>query len=269
MTVSSKKKAKNVSQEWKVSEDLPTGWTMRQTSSENNRKVPKTYTYLCSPSGRVFYGRKQALQFMLERGHSSSDVEIMRAGLLQEGWTDHHLLPKGWKVRDRGQSCEFLNEEAEVVKSYSDALKTDFPQETKEKLKAFIDDKTKTRRVTNNDFHSDDSLPKGWKCRGTLNSGTPGSGFYILSPTNEQFPARRVALRSQTTFYLTLIDLFKVHDRSWLSRGGFGQDEGGDVAGGMDGRSASSSKVVLCQDQAFHQKQNAMDLIMMFSSGGE
>ena len=214
MTVSSKKKSKNVSQEWKVSEDLPTGWTMRQTSSENNRKVPKTYTYLCSPSGRVFYGRKQALQFMLERGHNSSDVEIMRAGLLQEGWTDHHLLPKGWKVRDRGQSCEFLNEEVEVVKSYSDALKIDFPQETKEKLKAFIDDKTKTRRVTNNDFHSDDSLPKGWKCRGTMNSGTPGTGFYILSPTNEQFPARRVALRYEITFHMTLIASFKVHDRS-------------------------------------------------------
>ena len=209
MAPSKKKKNDAVSSDWKKSEDLPVGWMLRVTSGEifggkqKTKNSPRTYTYIRSPNGRTFFGRKQALQFMLERGHSTAEVEKMREGLVHEGWNDHQLLPKGWKVRGKRQEAraEFLTEEAEVINNEKNAIKfirANCSAETQENFKTFVENNTKKRRLSNYDFHDDKSLPKGWKSRGDIKLGKPGAGFYLLSPTNEQFAARRVALRFAT-----------------------------------------------------------------------
>ena len=193
-----------VSSDWKTSEDLPAGWMLRVTTGESagqtekKKRGPRTYTYIRDPKCRTFFGRKQALQFMLERGYNTAEVEMMREGLLHEGWSDHHLLPEGWKMRGHRQTIDFLTEQAEVIKGENNAIKfikSNYTLDTQKKFSTFVENNTKRRRISNYDFQDDKSLPKGWKSRGNVNVGKPGVGFYLLSPTNEQFPARRVALR--------------------------------------------------------------------------
>ena len=205
VTCQKKKKDNAVSNDWKTSEDLPAGWMLRVTTGgkvghpEKRKRGARTYPYIRDPNGRPFFGRKQALQFMLERGYSTAEVEMMRGGLVHEGWTDHHLLPKGWKVRGQGPSVDFLTEQAEVIKNEKDAIifmKANYPLDAQERFKSFVENnKNKKRRISNNEFQDDKSLPKGWKSRGNARLGKPVTAFYILSPTDEQFSARRVALR--------------------------------------------------------------------------
>ena len=201
MVTGKKKKEDGVSSDWKASQDLPPGWMLRLTSggkAGGAETKKRTYTYIRDPKGRTFFGRKQALQFMLERGYNTDEVEKMRGGLLHEGWSDHHLLPKGWKMRGQGPTVNFLTEQAEVIKTENNAIKfikSNFPPDIVEKFKTFVENNTKKRRILNFEFHADDSLPEGWKSRGAIKLGKPGTGFYLLSPTNEQFSARRVALR--------------------------------------------------------------------------
>ena len=201
MVTGKKKKEDGVSSDWKASQDLPPGWMLRLTSggkAAGAERKKRTYTYIRDPKGRTFFGRKQALQFMLERGYNTAEVELMRGGLLHEGWSDHHLLPKGWKMRGQGATVDFLTEQAEVIKTENNAIKfikSNFPPDTEQRFKTFVENNTKKRRISNFEFHDDESLPKGWKSRGAIKLGKPGTGFYLLSPTNEQFSARRVALR--------------------------------------------------------------------------
>ena len=205
VTCQNKKKDNAVSNDWKTSEDLPAGWMLRVTTgekagpTEKRKRGSRTYTYIRDPNGRPFFGRKQALQFMLERGYSTAEVEMMRKGLIHEGWTDHHLLPKGWKVRGQGPTVDFLTEQAEVIKNEKNAItfiKANYSLDTQEKFKTFMENnKNKKRRISNIEFQDDKSLPKGWKSKGNVRLGKPGTAFYILSPTDEQFSARRVALR--------------------------------------------------------------------------
>ena len=221
-----KKNYHAASSDWRTSEDLPAGWMLRMTTGERagdpekRKRGPRTYTYIRDPSGRPFFGRKQALQFMLERGYGTAEVEMMRRGLGHEGWTDHHLLPEGWKLRGQGPSVDFLTEQAEVIKNEKNAItfiKANYPLETQEKFKTFVDSNTKKRRISNYEFHDDKSLPKGWKSKGNARLGKAGTAFYILSPTNEQFSARRVALRFKICIMvtsLTLIFWSQVHDRA-------------------------------------------------------
>ena len=115
-----------MSSDWKASQDLPPGWMLRLTSGGKDggaETKKRTYTYIRDPKGRTFFGRKQALQFMLERGYNTAEVELMRGGLLHEGWSDHHLLPKGWKMRGQGATVNFLTEQAEVIKTENNAIK--------------------------------------------------------------------------------------------------------------------------------------------------
>ena len=201
VTGKKRKGGDNVSSDWKNSEDLPAGWMLRVTTksgasghAEKEKKGPRTYTYIRAPNGRPFFGRKQALQFMLERGYNTAEVDIMRRGLVHEGWNDHTLLPKGWKVRGH----DFLTEQAEVIKNENNAItfiKSNYPDDAQEKFKAFVENNTKKRQMSHYKFHADKSLPTGWKSRGDVKIGKPGTGFYLLSPTNEQFAARRLALR--------------------------------------------------------------------------
>ena len=126
---------------------------------------------------------------------AADEVEFMRSQLFLEKWEDDPLLPDGWKVRSRETSKnikEFLSKEVTMFKSYRKALeymKSYLTEKDVDKFEKFAQENTKLSRNTIYEFVEDASLPKGWKIRHSEQK------VFIISPTNEQFTVRRLALK--------------------------------------------------------------------------
>lgn len=85
--------------EWQSSESdptVPTGWKTRKLNTkETQRKA------FLSPDGTQFFGRRAAIDFMIQQQYSQQDIDLMRENLVESGWyKDPSLLPTGWLVID-------------------------------------------------------------------------------------------------------------------------------------------------------------------------
>ena len=95
---------------------LPEGWKIRRTGRKE---------FILSPDGQQFCSRKLCLQYMLREGWEEEEVEEMKKMMCsQEGWTRHHLLPKGWVIQTSARSSmvQIMSHLGEVFDSYKTAM---------------------------------------------------------------------------------------------------------------------------------------------------
>ena len=98
---------------WRSDPTLADSWLM---CSDLDKQILKF-----SPTGGRFQSRKDAIDYMIREGQSSSDIFTMWNCLDVEGWvSDEDHLPRGWRWKTREDTCEkikFLSPMMEVVRS--------------------------------------------------------------------------------------------------------------------------------------------------------
>ena len=92
---------------WRSDPSLPDGWMSRTVSQAKSFK---------SAQGRVFGSRRSALVHLVTTGAGDTDVEKMRSGFSDEGWSSDHLLPDWW-FRVSSHNCLFISPEGELCES--------------------------------------------------------------------------------------------------------------------------------------------------------
>ena len=91
-------------------------------TKENQRKA------FLSPDGTQFFGRRAAIDHMIQNRHSQDDITLMRENLTENGWyKDTDLLPDGWMVIDS------------MAKKYMDADAYPFHQPGDERVVMVVD----------------------------------------------------------------------------------------------------------------------------------
>ena len=198
-----RKKTKPIESEnppdWKTVEFLPKGWRMRETFRIGNfggkaRDHQTKKTYLLHPDGRKFSSWVQALQFVMERSSDTDEIGLIKDGLVHEGWQYHQFLPEGWMVR---YQTEFLTNEADVIKGHTkvrEYIKKTYEHLYLENFTKYCEELIKSKRKATHNWFEDDTLPKGWKSKSNK-SGRKGVNYFMLSPSDEQFASRRMALK--------------------------------------------------------------------------
>ena len=88
----SKRKVK-VDESWTEDDTVPQGWRQKIISTFGDRR---SVQLLLSPSGQTFRGKREALRYLIENGHSQDEVEEMRNLLGKDGWISHDQLPENW-----------------------------------------------------------------------------------------------------------------------------------------------------------------------------
>ena len=177
---------------WVESETVPTGW-----------KIQSSGTKVLSPSGRQFRSVLQAVTTLSSERVEGVNLEEMREKLVEhEGWKRSSLLPSNWifkvklKASDteekqllqlssrykllRGKKSVLMHMEAsgKYTKEHIDSYHKFWQQFGAESLETKYTWKTSS------------TLPEGWRLRKT------GDREFLLSPRDEQFRTRFVALKS-------------------------------------------------------------------------
>lgn len=82
--------------EWQTDPTVPSGWKTRMLNTkETQRKA------FLSPDGSQFFGRRAAIDYMIENQYNSQEIDFMRENLMESGWyKDPSFLPEGWMVID-------------------------------------------------------------------------------------------------------------------------------------------------------------------------
>ena len=172
-----------LSQDAWVSNDpsLPPGWKIRKLDQEvqvpDKVKALLSSNKISSPDGHIFGGKAHAYRHMIRKKYPYEDVEIMRNGLLADGWFEDETLPQNWLAKKHKdtkcvKASRFMDEKGNVFKSLVIASKFLTKQgrpEDIDKLKSFYGS-TKNQNNTKkpvNDMNcweniQDDSL-SGWK----------------------------------------------------------------------------------------------------------
>ena len=91
-------------EEIKEDPSVPDGWRCAWRTMEGFSKGKKTRNFW-APNGKFFGSRVSAMRYMVvELGMiKSKDLEMMRAGLLQDEWEEYPCLPKGWLCADEAR----------------------------------------------------------------------------------------------------------------------------------------------------------------------
>ena len=98
---------------WAAGRGLPEGWRVRGQEVR-------------SPEGLVYRDRVGAVRHLVvEQGREvfpREEVALLRAGLVEEEWEEHTMLPEEWRVRRTSTSLSFLTREARVMATFAEAL---------------------------------------------------------------------------------------------------------------------------------------------------
>ena len=89
-----KENAKTIN--FKDDKSLPPGWKCGVVVAGRGTRMHK---YL-SPGGDIFNNRATAVAFMMTNKSSEEDIEKMKAGLKQDGWSYDMKLPNGWMKKE-------------------------------------------------------------------------------------------------------------------------------------------------------------------------
>ena len=187
------KQKTKLSFDWKEDLSLPAGW---------KSKGGVNCKYFLSPQGdRQFSGRRLALQYMIQKGHSEQDKRKMREGMDQEGWQTSQLLPQGWILKEyesRGKNSTFLlTREGHLFKSCKNAvdylkLNSQYDDQDIENVLKIYKDVSNKQRKNEVNWVQSETLPEGWKIR--IPPGSSEKKFF-LSPDGQSFSSRRLALQ--------------------------------------------------------------------------
>ena len=108
-----KKKVK-VDESWTEDDTVPQGWRQKIISTFGDRR---SVQLLLSPSGQTFRGKREALRYLIENGHSQDEVEEMRNLLGKDGWVSHHQLPENWFFKSSKSKIFLCNPTGQYFKS--------------------------------------------------------------------------------------------------------------------------------------------------------
>ena len=180
--------------DWREDENLPPDW--------KTKKGFNCDYFLCPSGERQFQGRRMALQFMIQNGHSEDDTEVMRKSMVAEGWIKNDCLPEGWLVKENGSqgknltSAFLLSREGHLFKSCKNAidymkLNKSYNEDDMENILKIYKKVQNNKRIDEYGWVTSESLPPGWKMR-----SPPGSDKkFFISSDGQSFNARRLALQ--------------------------------------------------------------------------
>ena len=173
---------------------VPEGWKSGWRTMEGFSAGTRTKSYF-APNGRYCGTRLAALHYMVtELGSSKEEVDLMRKGLMEEGWKEHDNLPPGWlhgEGKKAGREGKFTNKFA--TEDYSSMLSTKAAvrhlllYSTEEVLEVFLAGFHLNRLGTVlMDWRSSIDLPFPWKI-GRTRSSLSSLGVLIITPDGSMF----------------------------------------------------------------------------------
>ena len=165
---------------WQEDKTLPPGWKMTYYTPNLKNMKGASYIKLLSPCGRCLSSRPQALRYMLATQSNQEDVEMMKKGLVTDGWQEKDFLPPGWLFRNiSGKTFRILSPDFQTLKQMNQALEcmknANVPEEFIEKFKLkhkFLEIVEKQEEMI-----QDLSLPDGWSRNGNKIKGIHGKKF--------------------------------------------------------------------------------------------
>ena len=173
---------------------LPNGWKMKSVEGGASRFI--------APDKTSFTSRAQALAFMVANKHQTTDIEMMRQELKQEGWEESSLLPDGWKLQKLECDTDliFISREGEIFDSLDAAVEEVegnyiYSDTDRINIKSLYDNQSKSIKLNTIKYEwtdDDDTVPSGWKTRTV--EGKLKRKFY-LSPDGSVFACRRSCLQ--------------------------------------------------------------------------
>ena len=156
-----KEKPKYNSLEWNEEDrTIPAGW--KSAISEDGQFV--FGQKLKDPSGRMFHGKLDALRNMIKNNnmYSKDDINVMRKGLLHDGWMMKDSLPEGWMIRRvqmsdaKAQRFAYLTPTYEMLYKFERVIS--FMKENNYSEEEIANFKSKNGL----NWHTDEDLPTGW-----------------------------------------------------------------------------------------------------------
>jgi len=181
--------------------NLPEGWTYREIVAGGGSILK----HFISPGGRNYQSRIDAIRALQETKHYQDKVvaEKLRVGLVDDGWMEHPLLPRGWFARDLMKDdpsmsvrMKFLTPDNQIIMGKKRAFKYfekfEYGSEALDSLKQFVDSITHMKREADDGWiDGDDTLPPGWKYK-TYEKQT-GTLYRLLTPSGDTFASRHKA----------------------------------------------------------------------------
>ena len=119
---------------------IPEGWksAIKNSYMPTCQKMIKNKVYW-APDGRYCPSRLQALAYMVSEDHPKEEVEVMKAGLVGDGWTAFQQLPEGWMAMKESKGLlKYATSDFLQLRNCRSALKYMLANNTKEEIAKFI-----------------------------------------------------------------------------------------------------------------------------------
>ena len=179
---------------------LPNGWKAK------NVKVGfgSVIKHFIDPSNKRYVSRIDAIRTLSNDELRNDEVEILRSGLVADGWITHPLLPEGWHAKpvsknaSGNNSLRFFTDKNEWFVGMKKAVRLmnnsdEYNGMDLDNLHAFFGQYACFKRgIDENWLDGDEFLPKGWRYR--VCHGSNGDYARILSPNGETFSSMSKAL---------------------------------------------------------------------------
>ena len=147
---------------------LPPGWWVKEVQVGMGSVVKK----FVDSRGKEFMGRIAAVRKLMSKGRTD-EAEILRNGLVADGWLQHPMLPTGWWVKpDRVTNSQtrfrFLTATNRwfvgVKKAVSELSSGGYSVEEIEGLHRMLEEfASKSRMVSTGWQQGGEDLPEGWR----------------------------------------------------------------------------------------------------------
>ena len=187
--------------------NIPEGWKSTVIQMNSFGKIVPSMRFL-APDGRYCSNRIDALKYMVKEGiFTDHDIEIMKGGLIMDGWRQDDKLPAGWymkprkdKINEATASYHYLTDSFQQFDSTKSAVKfmqsrpDQFSADCVAKLEMKVNAEAKKLCPDKYDWlECKDTLPKGWRYRTVLCSNGLERHFF-LAPDGSSYSGRKQAV---------------------------------------------------------------------------
>ena len=187
--------------------NIPQGWKSTVIQMNSFGKIVPSMRFL-APDGRYCSNRIDALRYMVKEGiYSVYDFEIMKGGLLMDGWKQDDNLPPSWfmkprkdKINEATASYHYLTDNFQQFDSTKSAVKyilsrpDQYTQENVAKLDMMVNAQAKILCPDKYKWLTcAETLPDGWKYRTVMCSNGLERHFF-LAPDGSSYSGRKQAV---------------------------------------------------------------------------
>jgi len=189
---------------------VPLGWKSTVINMNSFGKIVESRRFL-APDGRYCSNRLDALRYMVKEGiFSLEDVNVMKGGLMADGWRMDPKLPEGWymkprkdKINEATASYHYISDTFQQFESTKSAIKFmkechQYSAEDINKLESKIVSEAKKLCPDKYEWlDGDDTVPPGWKYRVVMCSNGLERHFF-LAPDGSSYSGRKQAVEYMT-----------------------------------------------------------------------